>query len=126
MADETRAIDRIRQRFNSARREYVVAEWGLTLYFAPLVQDDLEAAGRLKDSVKGSTDMDLNLYLFIHKATDAAGVPLFSTGDAVYLKRAAEWKVFQRAVDFMYGSMLDVATQAEKIEAALEASAPNP
>lgn len=111
MSESPRAIDRIRSASTAARRKIVVPEWGnLELYFDRLTVSDMEA---ITDQEPKST-FDRNIRLLVHKAKDADGKPVFSSGDVVYIKTEADYLIVQRVIGFMFETAYGTVEEAKE------------
>ena len=110
MTETLRAIDKIRAACAATRRQLVVPELGIEMYFGKLTTADVQ--GVLERDPK--TTLDRNIMLVAMKAQDVDGKPLFSMGDVHTLKAEVDFVIMQRIIDFMFDTAYPNIEKAEE------------
>lgn len=104
MTDDIRPIDKIRQHTTDERQKLELSEFGLTLYFRPLVPQD-----HVDIEERGGEDMseqERRVMLVIQKAELEDGSSAFRWGDRPYLLREVPSVTINKMVAKMYSAAI--------------------
>lgn len=104
-------IDRVRKHYHDARGSIDIPEWGVTLYFTPISQNDI-AAVRERNPANAA---DTNAILLVMKAKYEDGSPAFEMGDLHFLKGETDADILTRLYLFMntVGNSVQASSQED-------------
>jgi len=105
-----RPIDSVVRSFDNRRRPIEIPKWGMTLWFGPLVQADLDAV----EEREPKNRYERQVMLLIMKAELEDGSQAFVWGDKHTLMTKADVVILNTLFAHMYGAAIDLEELREK------------